>query len=102
MPIHSPMGVRRFEDLVAWQLTDQLRRDVYAFAAREPACRDFKYRDQLQDAISSACRNTAEGFGRCHHREFRRFLVIAAVYFPTVKGRATAAWRFRRSWNCAR
>jgi four helix bundle protein len=71
------MGVDRFEDLVTWQLADELRREVLAFTATPPAARNFKYRDQIRDAASSACRNTAEGFDRFRPAEFARFLEFA-------------------------
>jgi len=72
------MGVRRFEDLIAWQLADQLQTDIFEFTARPPASRDFKYCDQIRESIRSAKRNTSEGFGRYYPKEFARFLRIAA------------------------
>ena len=71
------MAVRRFEDLVAWQLAFELQREVFAFTAIGAAWRDANYRDQIRDASASATRNTAEGFGRFRPREFARFLEIA-------------------------
>jgi four helix bundle protein len=70
-------GVERFEDLITWQLADALRREVFAFTETGRAARDFKYRDQVRDASSSAARNTAEGFGRFRPSEFARFLEFA-------------------------
>jgi four helix bundle protein len=70
-------GVRRYEDLIAWQLSFKLQREVMAITATGPAASDLKFRDQLRDAASSPCRNIAEGFGRFAPREFARFLVIA-------------------------
>ena len=58
------MGVDRFEDLIAWQLADQLKTEIFAFTSLPPASRDFKYCDQIRDSIRSVTRNTAEGFGR--------------------------------------
>jgi four helix bundle protein len=72
------VGVRRFEDLVAWQLADQLQTEVFAFTSKPPASRDFKYCDQIRESSRSAKRNTAEGFGRYYPKEFARFLRIAA------------------------
>jgi four helix bundle protein len=71
------MGVHHFRELVAWQLADELRREVLAFTETGPAARDFKYRDQIRDAVSSACRNTSEGFDRFRPAEFARFLEFA-------------------------
>jgi len=71
------MGVKDFRDLVAWQLADELRREVIAFTEREPTVRDFRFCSQIRDAISSACRNTSEGFGRFRPAENARFLEFA-------------------------
>ena len=50
-------GVNRFQDLIVWQLADELRREVFAATEAGKAARDFKYRDQIRDASSSAARN---------------------------------------------
>ena len=70
-------GVRRYEDLVAWQLSYELQREVFALTANGPAARDFKFRDQIRDSSASASRNIAEGFARFRPAEFARFLEIA-------------------------
>jgi len=69
--------VREFRDLVAWQLSYQLKCEVFAFTAIGLASRDFKYRDQIRDASASAPRNISEGFGRFRPLEFARFLEFA-------------------------
>jgi four helix bundle protein len=71
------MGISDFQDLVAWQLVDELRREVIAFTAKNPVNRDFKFCSQIQDAVSSACRNTSEGFGRFRPAENARFIEFA-------------------------
>jgi four helix bundle protein len=45
--------------------------------SRSPAAKDCRYRDQIRDAIASACRNTADGFDRFRPSEFARFLEFA-------------------------
>jgi four helix bundle protein len=50
-----------------------------------PAARDFDYRDQIRDAIASACRNMSEGFDRFRPTEFARFLEIARGSLGEVK-----------------
>jgi len=71
------VGARRLEELVVWQLANELRRKVYDITASGPAARDLKFCDQIRDAASSVARNISEGFGRYRHREFAQFLVIA-------------------------
>ncbi len=66
-----------FTELVAWQLSDELRRLMLSIVARPAVARDFRYCDQCKGAARSAPNNIAEGFGRYRHREFARFLYIA-------------------------
>ena len=69
-------GARRYQDLIVWQLADQIRVLVFKLTARECFARDFKLHSQTEDAGNSVCRNIAEGFG-CKHKEFARFLEIS-------------------------
>jgi four helix bundle protein len=68
---------KRYQDLVCWQLADELERLVIELTETGPASRDFKFRDQIRDSSSSATRNMAEGFGRFRPREHANFLRIA-------------------------
>ena len=69
--------VRDFRDLVCWQLSYELKCEVFAFTAIGPAAKDFKYRDQILASSSSAPANIAEGFGRFRPRDSARFYEIA-------------------------
>jgi four helix bundle protein len=71
------MVARHYQDLVCWQLANELKRRVYAFIARSTVARDFEYCDQIRGSARSAPRNIAEGFGRYRPAEFARFLLIA-------------------------
>jgi four helix bundle protein len=72
------MGVRRIEDLVAWQLARDFKRAVYQLVRAHPgATRDLPYRDQVFAAVSSVEANLVEGFHRYARGEFVRFLSIA-------------------------
>jgi hypothetical protein len=55
------MGVDRFEDLIAWQLADQLQTEIFEFTSSPPASRDFKYCDQIRDSIRSANETLLKG-----------------------------------------
>jgi len=68
---------KEFTELVAWQLSDELRRLILEIVAQPNVARDFKYCDQSKDAARSAASNIAEGFGRFRHKEFAQFLRIA-------------------------
>ena len=71
------MGVRHYRDLVCWQLSTQLKSDVYAITARVHVAKDLKFCDQIRDSARSAPRNIAEGFGRFRPADFARFLEFA-------------------------
>jgi four helix bundle protein len=71
------MVARHFTELVVWQLADELRREVVAFTATLPACRDRKFCDQIRNSSESVCSLTAEGFGRFLPGDFRNFLRMA-------------------------
>jgi four helix bundle protein len=70
-------SAQRYQDLVCWQLADELEQLVFALTATGPVSKDFKFRDQIRDSSSSATRNMAEGFGRYWPSEFSNFLNIA-------------------------
>ena len=79
------MGLRRFEDLIGWQLAFQLQEEVFTLTTKGPATRDPKYCGQIQESSRSAARNTAEGFGRYRPKEFQFFLRIAAASLHETK-----------------
>ena len=67
----------RYQDLVCWQLANELEQLVFELTATGPASKDFKFRDQIRDSSSSSTRNMAEGFGRFWPAECSGFLTIA-------------------------
>lgn len=69
--------MKSVEDLLAWQLGDDLRRAVKDLASRESVQRDFRFVSQLQDSASGVTRNISEGFGRIRPRDFARFLLYS-------------------------
>ena len=71
------MVARRYEDLEAWQLAEQTKREVYALLSRGTAARDLKFGQQLREAAASVPRNLAEGFGRFRPTAFAPFVEIA-------------------------
>jgi four helix bundle protein len=65
---------KRVEDLIIWQLADQLSTQVYALSERQCVRQNFRFFNQFTDAASSATRNVSEGFGRYRHREFAQMV----------------------------
>ena len=78
-------GAKHFRELVAWQVSRELARAVYALTDRPSVRREFKFLEQLHDAVASPSRNIAEGFRRYRPRDFSRFLTIAAASIAEVE-----------------
>jgi four helix bundle protein len=68
----------RFEDLVCWQLSDELKRRGYAFLATGAMAHDRDSCYDLRRSLRSAPANTSEGFGRRSPGDFAHFLSIAS------------------------
>jgi four helix bundle protein len=64
-------------ELETWKLANELRRLILNATRHGDAAKDFKFREQMRDAVRSACRNTAEGFYRYGHAQFGHMLTIA-------------------------
>ena len=71
------MGIRRFEDIEAWQLARELTRKVYGATKTGSFAKDFSLKDQIRAAAGSVMHNIAEGFDAGTHPEFARFLGYA-------------------------
>jgi four helix bundle protein len=71
------MSVRRYKDLVCWQLANELKINVYWLLERTPARTDLDFSRQLKNAASSGPANIAEAFGYYRHRESARFARVA-------------------------
>jgi four helix bundle protein len=70
-------GARHFRELACWQLSNDLKIQVYRFVDASEARKDLRFRDQIRNAAASAPRNIAEGFGRRTGKDFAHFLDIA-------------------------
>jgi four helix bundle protein len=70
-------GIRRFEDVVAWQRARELVREVYKLCAATALGKDFGLRNQICRAAVSVMSNIAEGFSRKTHKDFAHFLDMA-------------------------
>jgi len=86
-------SAKRYQDLVCWQLADELEQLVHALTETGPVARDFKFRDQIRDSSSSATRNMAEGFGRYWPREHAQFLRIAKSSLMETHNSAGAGFK---------
>ncbi len=67
------MAVKKFEDLLVWQKSQDLAVAVYsAFKDNK----DFSFRDQIKRASVSISNNVAEGFDRNSNADFSRFYIF--------------------------
>ena len=71
------MGIRRFEDIQAWQAARELCRMIYRLTGDEKFYRDFGLRDQARRAAVSVMANIVEGFDSYSNPEFVQFLYYA-------------------------
>jgi four helix bundle protein len=71
------MAVRDFRDLVVWQRARELAGATHRLTAGFPADERFGLTPQMRRASVSVMANIAEGNGRLHRAEYRRFLSTA-------------------------
>jgi four helix bundle protein len=72
------MGVRRYDELIAWQLADAFKTEVFRLVRQSgSAGADYRYRAQLIESSSAASKDIAEGFLRYSAGDFARFLAFA-------------------------
>ena len=69
--------IKSHEDLVAWQLSDELEDRVYEITARSSARKDRDFCDDIQRSGRSAPANLSEAFHRFRPRDMARFARIA-------------------------
>jgi four helix bundle protein len=82
------MVAKRLEELVAFQLALEFKRLAYALLERsQEANRDFRFRNQLCDSISSVEANIAEGWRRFAPGEMAQFLRYALGSLEEAKRR---------------
>ena len=68
------MAIQRFEDIIAWQKSQDLAVEVFAIFGNS---KHFGFRDHICNAVVSISNNIAEGFDRSSDADFSRFLYIA-------------------------
>src|SRR5438309_6824126 len=74
---HRQVMPRKHEDLICWQLSNELRQLIIEQTNDGPAARDVRFTSNLRDAIASACRNQSEGFYKYRHKPQRPYFNTA-------------------------
>lgn len=67
-------GFSKFEDIVAWQKSRIVTKEIYQVTSSGEFSRDFGFRDQIRRSSVSIMANIAEGQGRKSSKEFANFL----------------------------
>lgn len=70
------MKVEKFEDLVIWQMSREISRNIYRIT-NVIHQRDYGFCDQIRRAIVSVMNNISEGYERGSNKDFVKFLFIA-------------------------
>ena len=83
--------VQKFEDLIAWQKSRELTRDIYQVIREGSFAKDFGLSGQIQRASVSIMSNIAEGFERGGRREFHQFLSTAKASCAEVRSQLYVA-----------
>src|SRR5688500_10404776 len=74
---HMAPIATKYEDLICWQLSAQLRDEIVKLTNDGRAARDVEFSKQIRKSSSSSASNMAEGFGAFYPKEFARFGRIA-------------------------
>ena len=84
--------IEKFEDLVAWQKSRELTKQIYRVTEKESFAKDFGLKNQIQRASVSIMSNIAEGFDRFRPNEFHQFLSIAKGSCAEVRSQLYVAF----------
>ena len=66
--------VKTFEDLIIWQKSIVLTKQIYAITRKFPKEEIYGLSNQLRRASVSVASNIAEGYGRITRNDYKRFL----------------------------
>jgi four helix bundle protein len=81
----SMAGVKRFQELIAWQRCRQLSDIIFEITETGPAARNIEFRQQIRDAAQGAAPLIAEGFVRYLPGDFARYLRMARAEIAEVQ-----------------
>ena len=85
-------GIRRFEDVIAWQKARALTSLIYRVSGSGAFTHDFALRDQIRCTSISIMSNIAEGFERYGSAEFKHFLSVARGSAAEVRSQTCPAF----------
>lgn len=80
------LPARKYSELIVWQLSSELKREVYRLVRSSPANRDFDFRKQIFKSASGTPQHLVEGFGRVYPGDFGRFVAFAIGSMNETEG----------------
>ena len=86
-------GVKSYKNLDAWKLARELTKLVYDWTDEYPKTEQYGLVKQLRNAAVSITSNIAEGFGRYHWADRRKFYFIARASCDEVESQLTISKR---------
>ncbi len=87
------MKFDRFEDILAWQKSKELAKEIYTSFGDS---KDYGFRDQILRASVSVMNNIAEGFERKSNNEFKYFLYVSKGSSGEVRSMLTLAFELKK------
>ena len=81
------MALYKLEELVAYQLSMELKQQVFRLLYNSPAARDVKLAGQISDAVSSLPSDISEGYYRFNPAEFANFVKYSRSSLQEVRTR---------------
>ena len=69
--------INRFEEIESWILAREQAKEVFKLLKKEPLCKDFELKNQMNASSGSVMDCIAEGFERSANGEFKYFLGVA-------------------------
>jgi four helix bundle protein len=86
------MGATHYRELVCWQLSHELKCEVLAFTATQPAKLDCDFCRDIRRSARSAPANIAEGFARDTHPDVAGYLGRARASLAETQNHLEAAF----------
>ncbi len=79
------MAKNLYKDLVIWQKSIELIKNVYKIAESLPKSEEFNLKQQLKRSVVSVALNIAEGKNRRTSKDFANFLTMSAASLAEVE-----------------
>jgi four helix bundle protein len=90
--------ISRYEDLIAWQSSDELADLVDAMVSKGPAAQDEDFRRQIKKSSSKAPAQIAEGFVRYKPKESAYYYRVARASLAETQNHLRRGYR-RKYWS---